>query len=87
MPHAPKRVPIKPERPGRPRLTTSQRGYGAEHVRQRARLLEERPICEICCSDWSSDLHHKDRNPFNRNDSNALMVCEACHHNVLHGGT
>lgn len=85
MPKAAKLIPIKPDRPGRPKLSTSERGYGTEHARQRARLLLERPICELCQDAWSTDLHHKDHNPFNRADENALMVCERCHHQELHG--
>ncbi|MEO8082680.1 MAG: HNH endonuclease signature motif containing protein [Ardenticatenales bacterium] len=80
MPSAPKRTPLKPRYQRPPRGTTAERGYGSEHEKLRARLLVEHPICQRCTDAWSVDLHHVDRNPFNRDPSNCLMICERCHH-------
>lgn len=77
--------PARRPAPVRRRKTTTERGYGSEHQRQRERLLKERPLCQLCGKAWSTDLHHIDRNPFNRADDNALMVCEPCHHTKIHG--
>ncbi len=80
MPNAPKILPLKPNRAGRPaRGSTTARGYGHVHRIQRARLLELFPICQRCSDGWSAHLHHIDRNPFNRADKNAEMLCERCH--------
>lgn len=86
MPTAPG-LPPRPATPSpRPtRGTTTERGYGHEHQKQRARLLKLFPICQRCESDWSYHLHHLDRDPFNRHDSNAEMICEPCHR-AEHGG-
>jgi 5-methylcytosine-specific restriction endonuclease McrA len=86
MPNAPKILPRTPNRDGRPpRASTTARGYGSEHRRQRARLLKTRPLCELCREQWATDLHHLDHNPHNHDDANALMLCEACHHKRAHG--
>ena len=80
MPNAPKILPLRPNRAGRPaRGSTTARGYGTEHQRQRAMLLKARPVCERCGDGWSHHLHHIDRNPFNRHESNIEMLCERCH--------
>lgn len=83
MPRAPKRVPRPRASNAKP--SSAKRGYGPAHRRQRDRLLDLRPLCEVCQSAWSTDLHHRDGNPFNRSDDNALMVCEDCHHSRIHG--
>lgn len=82
MPHAPKVLPKPKRSPAtspRRRGTTTERGYGWEHQQQRDRLLKERPVCERCRDAFSAVLHHRDRNPFNRSDANAEMLCEPCH--------
>jgi 5-methylcytosine-specific restriction endonuclease McrA len=79
MPTAPKIVPLKPKYQRPPRKTTSQRGYGSEHERVRARLLAEHQLCQRCERDWSKHYHHRDRNTFNRAWENAEALCEACH--------
>lgn len=79
MPNAPKILPLTPHRVGPPRASTTARGYGHAHRQQRARLLKAFPLCQRCGNDWSAHLHHIDRNTFNRDDSNALMLCERCH--------
>jgi len=80
MPTAPKLPPIRPTatRPAT-RPSTTARGYGVAHQRQRARLIALYPVCQRCASAWSEHLHHRDHNPHNRADSNALMLCAACH--------
>ena len=78
MPNAPRNLPRPPVTSPR-RGSTTARGYGWAHQKQRARLIKERPVCERCRDGWSKELHHRDRNPFNRDDSNAEMICEACH--------
>jgi len=79
MPTAPKIVPLKPAATPRPRGTTTERGYGWEHQKQRARLIARHPVCQRCDSNWSAHLHHVDGDPFNRTASNVLMLCEPCH--------
>ncbi len=86
MPTAPKILPVKPRYTPPPKASSSARGYDGGHRRQRARLLRKFPICQRCEADWSTDLHHVDGDPFNRSDSNARMVCEACHHGIEHAG-
>lgn len=80
MPSAPKLPPIAPPRSSpRPALTTTERGYGHAHQRQRERLLKLHPLCQRCGADWSKHLHHRDRNPHNRRSANIEMLCERCH--------
>ena len=80
MPTAPKNLP-RPNRSGRPRRGSSTaRGYGWEHRRQRAELLADTPLCTRCRDGWAVELHHRDRNPFNRDPSNVELLCERCHH-------
>jgi 5-methylcytosine-specific restriction endonuclease McrA len=84
MPSAPKIVPLAPTHTPRPRGTTSERGYGHAHQKQRARLIALHPLCQRCGEDWSEHLHHKDRDPFNRAADNVEVICEHCHQ-VEHG--
>lgn len=79
MPDAPRIVPIRPTNTPAPRGTTSERGYGYAHRQQRARLIKRHPLCQRCGNDWSRHLHHIDRNPHNRADSNVELLCVACH--------
>ncbi|MBN9522610.1 hypothetical protein J0H58_29495 [bacterium] len=87
MPNAPRILPLQPNRAGRPvRASTAARGYGSAHRRQRERLLKAHPLCQRCGQNWSTHLHHRDRNPFNRDDANAEMLCEPCHQQEHAGG-
>jgi len=61
------------------RGSTTERGYGHDHQKQRARILRARPICERCGAAWSRHLHHRDRDPFNRADANVEALCRECH--------
>lgn len=80
MPNAPGLPPRpRPAASTRPRASTTERGYGYAHQKQRARLIELYPVCQRCGNDWSRHLHHRDRNPFNRSPDNVEMICEACH--------
>lgn len=81
MPDAPKLPPIRPQTAPRPRAggTTTQRGYGWAHQKQRARLIALYPVCQRCADGWSEHLHHIDRNPHNRADDNVEMICARCH--------
>jgi 5-methylcytosine-specific restriction endonuclease McrA len=79
MPSAPKLPPIRPASTPPPRGTTTERGYGYAHRRQRERLLKLHPVCQRCGERWSAHLHHVDHDPHNRAASNALMLCEPCH--------
>lgn len=83
MPTAPKSIPLGGKK-HRPKPPASARGYDEEHRRQRSRILDERPLCEVCNNAFSTDLHHVDENPFNRDETNVLAVCEVCHHSRLH---
>lgn len=79
MPNAPKLPPLTPKHARPPRRSTTERGYGHDHRRQRARLLKEFPLCQRCGGDWSRHLHHRDRDPFNRSAENVELLCEKCH--------
>lgn len=79
MPNAPGLPPIRPRCVPRPRKTTTERGYGWAHQQQRERLIAQHPICQRCGDDWSVHLHHRDRDPFNRADSNVELLCHGCH--------
>jgi 5-methylcytosine-specific restriction endonuclease McrA len=83
MPTASKVVPLG-ERKHRRKASSNRRGYDAEHRRQRSRILDEHPLCQICGNAFSTDLHHVDENSFNHAEANVLAVCEVCHHSVLH---
>ena len=86
MPRAPRKIEVKPKFTRDPSKTTSARGYGHAHRKFRERMLKKNPLCQVCGNDWATDLHHRDKNPHNRAEDNALMVCERCHHTVIHGG-
>lgn len=79
MPTAPGFPPLKPKAAAAPRASTTARGYGTAHQRQRRVILARHPVCQNCSADWSAHLHHDDRDPFNRAESNVLALCEACH--------
>jgi len=36
-------------------------------------------LCERCKREQVSQLHHKDQNPENNEDSNVLLLCDNCH--------
>lgn len=84
MPSAPKLPPLKPKHTPPRRGTTAQRGYGAAHQKARARLIAEHPLCQLCGENWSTDLHHLDGNTANRSPANLQLVCERCHHGIIH---
>jgi len=54
-------------------------------LKARRRLIRERgPYCEDCGADFSQDLrnlelHHKDRNRYNNEDSNLKLLGKKCH--------
>jgi 5-methylcytosine-specific restriction endonuclease McrA len=85
VPDAPKLPPLKPRYTPPPRGTTAERGYGSAHKKIRARLIAEHPVCQRCGGDWSTDMHHRDGDTFNRSPANLEMVCERCHHGEIHG--
>lgn len=82
MPDLPPPVPHR-KRPRRQK--TAERGYGHEHQKQRAALIAQHPLCQRCQTDWSHHLHHRDRDPFNRDPANVEIICRACHQQE-HGG-
>lgn len=86
MPTAPRIVPIKPQHTPRPRGSTTERGYGTAHQKQRKILLARHPLCQRCGQDWSAHLHHLDHNPHNRDESNVVVLCERCHQAEHRGG-
>jgi 5-methylcytosine-specific restriction endonuclease McrA len=79
MPTGPSLPPIKPTCSKPKGKTTTERGYGTEHERQREDLLRRFPLCQRCGNAWSYHLHHKDRNPFNRSPDNVEVLCVECH--------
>lgn len=79
MPSAPQLPPIRPKRTPPPRGSTTERGYGHAHRRQRKRLIAENPLCQKCGDAWAEQLHHLDHNPHNRAPDNVEMLCEKCH--------
>jgi len=36
-------------------------------------------ICEKCGSEKETQIHHKDRNPFNNEAANLVTLCRNCH--------
>ena len=56
-----------------------ERGYGHDHQKQRKVMIARSPVCQRCCDAWSEHLHHIDGDPFNRDPSNVVMLCEECH--------
>ena len=79
MPGRPKFVPAGVVPASRLRKTTSERGYGTAHQKLRRRVLKERPVCERCRDRFSEHLHHRDRDPHNRAESNLEALCKPCH--------
>ena len=78
MPNAPRIVPLKPAAAAAAaRGSTTDRGYGWEHQKQRARILAAFPICQRRGEDWSRHLHHRDRNTRNRAEANLEALCHA----------
>lgn len=79
MPEQPKRVKLTSKHIKRPALNSTERGYDAAHQRQQKILLGQFPLCQRCGLEFSAHLHHKDRNPFNKDPGNAEAICERCH--------
>lgn len=63
----------------RPRLSSTARGYGAEHRRLRKAVLADSPICVKCRERFATDLHHADGNNRNTSAENLLPWCAQCH--------
>lgn len=78
----PQNIPLVP-RPTKyakkKQASSTSRGYGVTHRKQRLQVLAEQPICARCGAAWSEQLHHKDRNPQNRQRSNVEGLCGPCH--------
>ena len=83
MPQQMPRLPVKNLRV-KAKGTTTERGYGWEHQKACKRKLQRNPICELCNEKLATDVHHLDRNPFNRADANLQSLCEPCHHGIAH---
>lgn len=86
MPDRPPTLPFRPKHATKPRPSTTARGYGHAHQKARKLLLARTPICEVCRDAWATDMHHADGDTSNRDRSNLVAVCEACHHSRIHGG-
>ena len=64
----------------------SSRWNGGATKHKKARIKKEELIsCELCGSKTKLEVHHKDKNINNNNDSNLIKVCCKCH-NLLHHG-
>lgn len=50
--------------------------------RYRARRLISDPVCSICGA--KAQIHHKDGDPFNNNESNLATLCQG-HYDIAHG--
>lgn len=83
MPRQPPRLPSRRRRSAQ--ASTTERGYGYAHQRARAEHLAKHPLCQLCGKAWATDLHHVDRNPHNRAESNLQALCQSCHHDDVHG--
>ena len=78
---------IRTARPARPAspptraagLSASRRGYDRRHRKARAAELLDHPLCERCSGAWGEHLHHRDRDPFNREPANLEVLCGPCH--------
>lgn len=59
--------------------------FGAAHHSARMIMYlingKER-VCELCGSNKHVDVHHKDRNPNNNDESNLMLVCRSCHNKI-----
>jgi 5-methylcytosine-specific restriction enzyme A len=65
-----------------PRPSSTKRGYGREHQRNREAYMAAHPICEARgCTEASTDFDHIDGNPRNnpRDGSNWQMLCRRHH--------
>jgi hypothetical protein len=77
MPDRPK--PVKPlPQPKRPRPTTTDRGYGADHQRWRREALLASPLCP--CGDFAVEAHHL-RYPA-RGPEDYQALCWRCHRQI-----
>lgn len=52
-----------------------------------ARVLSERPVCEVCGQERSTEVHEplsRGRGGSHLDEANTLAVCRRCHHDVIH---
>jgi predicted RNA-binding Zn-ribbon protein involved in translation (DUF1610 family) len=62
--------------------TVTQSGARA---RAKCVLNNQKFSCSICGrTDLPLEIHHKDRNPYNNNILNLIVVCRKCHHDLFH---
>lgn len=40
--------------------------------------------CQLCKSNYRTEIHHKDKNPNNNELTNLIMLCKQCHENTHH---
>lgn len=69
------------------RPSRQKRGYDRNHYKLRKMKRARNPICEAKgCDKPSTDLHHVDGNPWNREWENLEMLCHECHSSVTNRG-
>jgi 5-methylcytosine-specific restriction endonuclease McrA len=77
---------LKPKRVSLPKLPTRrEQVYNTRRWRRlSASIRMQRPVCEVCKLDLTTEVHHKvpiDAAPHRAFDCDNLMaVCQACHH-------
>lgn len=79
MPDKPKNVKNAHNERSDLRPNSTKRGYNSLHQRQRKALLKQFALCQLCGVQWATQLHHIDRNPFNKQADNLQVICERCH--------
>jgi len=71
-----KRSPIK-------KVSGKKAKKDAVYSTLRKKFLEDKPVCEICASARSTDIHHKfagaDRNKYQNDTSTWMSLCRICH--------
>jgi len=68
-------------------VTTTERGYGGDWQRVRARCLRHNPLCHDCSESGrvtiAKEVHHvkkiKDRPDLRLDERNLMTLCKRCH--------
>ena len=74
-----KRTPLR-------RISTKKRKQNEEYTKLRKAYLEEHPVCKVCESAPSTEIHHMRGRGSRTNDvSTWLSVCRSCHYKIHYG--
>lgn len=83
MPDAPKFANLTTKGTGKPRPSSTARGYDTKHRKLAAQRRHEHPICEYCHDAWSVDADHLVYPARSVDDYRA--TCRSCHNKKTHG--